>query len=134
VLLSSASLTQAATIPVTPATFAQGLAQLCGGDTLSLAPGTYPVDNLTLPSGSPGAPTVLQAQGGPVILSGTGCTNVNGIVLLKGTSTAYITESAKLWGDSGMLGGDDRMSSALSRVILPKKMMYRVPTEKSRVV
>src|SRR6266446_7751391 len=43
-------------------------------------------------------------------------------------------ESAKLWGDSGMLGGDDRMSSALSRVILPEKMMYRVPTEKSRVV
>ena len=36
--------------------------------------------------------------------------------------------------DSGMLGGDDRMSSALSRVILPEKMMYRVPTEKSRVV
>jgi hypothetical protein len=43
-------------------------------------------------------------------------------------------ESAKLWGDSGMLGGDDRMSSALSRVILPEKMMYRGPTEKSRIV
>ena len=43
-------------------------------------------------------------------------------------------ESAKLWGDFGMLGGDDRMSGTLHRVILPENMMHRLPTEKSWAV
>ena len=36
-------------------------------------------------------------------------------------ATSHASESAKLWGDSGMLGGEDRISGTLYRVIVPKK-------------
>jgi len=85
-------------------TVGRGTSIMSGGDTLIVHSGLYPEGNIHLPSGSPGAPTIIKANPGDTVTLQPNNINIDCIICLD-AGQSYITVDGFIL-DAGSPGGD----------------------------